>query len=470
MSIAPSAAVETVAYLIETRAAILKWRPRSYALSPLLAAVRWGIRRRLLDFAVAREVRGDTQWGAAPLDILFVTSSSAIYIETVKELVRHADTVGLSSGIVLRSSGNGATKEGQMRTLDYLHVTQRAWPQRLYVGLTQKLTAHLRQLRIPDLLMLDSHYGPLNLAFTLRQVIEQTLAANLARSHVFETIMRQLLGSLSPRRVVTAPDRSAEARSAIRQCRLRHIPTWAVQTVYHSRHPRYKPLQADYTSLIDTWSFELFRDHFGADSRRLFVTGSPRMQLTIDDERSAPRRQLLFVCQRGVRENLANLDYVLRNLAGFADAELLVRPHPSKAEQQAGAYRALLSHYPCLSAKVENARPLREVVLQSSVVLTAYSNVGLEAACYGIPVLIINPTGIDYPVAMDEMGVGFRVTSDEQLMTALTRLSGDELFIDELRRAQRSYLDKNAHLLRGDPVERIVNLIVAADLDQARLD
>ena len=137
-----------------------------------------------------------------------------------------------------------------------------------------------------------------------------------------------------------------------------------------------------------------------------------------------------------------------------------MRPHPSETPHQVRSYEMLLSRYPQRRATIDQSRPLREVMLEASVILVAYSNVGLEAACYGIPVLIINPARIDYPVALDEMGIGFRVSSDGELITALSRLTNDPVFVRELAEAQRSYLDKNSHLLHGNSVERIVSLIV----------
>jgi CDP-glycerol glycerophosphotransferase (TagB/SpsB family) len=312
-------------------------------------------------------------------------------------------------------------------------------------------------------MVLESRYGALDLSFTIRQGMDSIVTAALLRSHLFENLVRLLLQRAAPRRVVVAPDRAPEALTVIRQCRALDIPTWSIQTVYHSRHPRYKALQADFTSLIDTWSFSLFRDHFGIDPRRLFVTGSPRMRFKIADDQPTPTKQLLFICQRGVPFNLANLDYVLRNLVEFADYDLLVRPHPSETSHQVRSYQTLLARYPQQRASIDPARPLREVMLAASVVLVAYSNVGLEAACYGIPVLVINPSGIDYPVAMDEMGIGFPVNTDQELRCALRGLRDDGDFSRQLAQAQRHYLDSNAHLLEGDPVERIVALIVAGN-------
>ena len=456
----PQPAIALTLRLLATGSALLKWRPRLLGLRPTGAALRWGIRRGVLDLVFTREVRAAMPFGRAPLDILFVTSSSPIYLETVHDLVRRTDTLALRTGIVVRSGGDGANKDRQSRTLDYLEVMQRPLPRRLHGPLAQNLAAHLRPLRTTDLMVLESRYGPLDLSLTIRQGMDLILTSALLRSHLFDRMLAEILHSSAPRRVVVAPDRGPEALSTIRECRMRHVPTWAVQTVYHSRHPRYKPLQADYTSLIDTWSFDLFRDHFGADTRRLFITGSPRMQLRIDGARPTPRRTILFICQRGVPFNSANLDYVLRNLDEFPDYDLLVRPHPSETPHQVRSYEMLLSRYPQRRATIDQSRPLREVMLEASVILVAYSNIGLEAACYSIPVLIINPARIDYPVALDEMGIGFRVSSDGELTTALSRLTNDPVFVRELAEAQRSYLDKNSHLLHGNSVERIVSLIV----------
>ena len=462
-AVLPLAVIHDLVQLLELRRTLRRRKPWRPPLPRALLAWRWQLRSRRFDFVFARAARRALRFCVAPLDILFFTSASPIYLDTVQDLIRHTDRLGLRTAIVVRGLGNGVLDGGPHRTIDYLELMQHPQVRRLNSVLARNVAAHLRRLQLSQLMVLDSRYGPLDLTFTIRQGMEAIVTAALLRSHLFESLVRLLLQEAAPRRVVVAPDRVPEALSVIRQCRARGIPTWTIQTVYHSRHPRYKPLQADFTTLIDTWSFSLFRDHFAVDPRRLFITGSPRMQFKIADERPMPRKQLLFICQRGVPFNLANLDYVLRNLDEFNDYDLVVRPHPSETPHQVRSYQALLSRYPRQRASIDPARPLREVMLEASVVLVAYSNVGLEAACYGIPVLVINPTRIEYPVAMDEMGIGFPVSSDVELRSALRRVSDDAQFLQQLAHSQRSYLDSNAHLLHGDPVERIVALIVADD-------
>lgn len=455
----PMALAEALVELYGKRKALTPWKLWRTPLPRAAHLWRWQVRRRRLDVVLSHAAQRAMRDLEVPLEILFFTSASPIYLGTVRDLIRHTNMLGLRTCTVVRGLGNGAPEEEEHRLIDYLKFIEQARPQ--LNPFASYLRRHLRNLALAEVMVLQSRHGPLDLTCTIRQGMEAIVSGALLRSHLFQILVQLLLEHTTPQRVVVAPDRAPEALIVIQECRGRGLPTWAIQTVYHSRHPRYKPLQADFTTLIDTWSHSLFRDHFAIDPHRLFITGSPRMRFEPGENHAARGKQLLFICQRGVRFNLANLEYVLRNLARVQDYQLLVRPHPSETPQEVRSYHALLARYPQQHAIIDSVRPLRDVILETSVVLVAYSNVGLEAACYGVPVLVVNPMRIDYPVALDEMGIGYRVSDDEELRLALGRLHDDPAFEQQLVDNQRRYLAINPGLLHGDPVERIVTLITA---------
>jgi hypothetical protein len=322
-----------------------------------------------------------------------IVASSEIYLRACRRMVEAIEKRGDTCSVIMRGSHdlpdiNALKKEGFF--YDYLLIKRNVFFN-LLLNILNKALFFSLELSFQNkylVFLIDGYEIPFEQFWKDRKY--NILVENFMRSWLFEVFLNQCIPRIQPDWVFTMPDRNPEALLLISLQEKFAFRTFSIQTVYHSRHPRYKPLQASYGSVIDTWSERLFIEHFQAPRDRLILAGSPNFNAISEGLENNFRNytDILFVGQRGIDVNLRNLDYVLKSIDFDNSLRLIVRPHPSENESELSQYNAIISLYPNVQASVSVNEVLSKRISRSFLVLTAYSNIALEAATYSVPVLI----------------------------------------------------------------------------------
>ena len=102
---------------------------------------------------------------------------------------------------------------------------------------------------------------------------------------------------------------------------------------------------------------------------------------------------------------------------------------------------------------------IHQLIKQAEVVITIFSNVGIEAAIWGKKLIIANLEREDLPLPLDKLNIGLNAYSEREFLDALRGLLSNGKTLETLNRRRRSFFRKNEHLRQGDSVAKIWALI-----------
>jgi molybdopterin-binding protein len=279
--------------------------------------------------------------------------------------------------------------------------------------------------------------------------------------------LRSLLATGRYRAIVTVPGRMACARAATIMARAMKLPSIDVQAFFISKHPRYYPSLADMYCGVTDDQVEDYRSHNPDPAQEIVCIGSlmidRRMHNVSQMDRAAARKQLglpldraiLLYCAQhgGDREDNEAILMSARAAQGIPNALAVVKLHPRVAESAVETTRAILSSENLEDVKVSRNADVYALIRAADVVVTRFSNVGLEAAVMGRPVISVNTTGADYIVDPARMGVALRATSKEELAEHVRKLMTDPEAKKALERSRENYFARNPALIDSTAAE-----------------
>lgn len=290
---------------------------------------------------------------------------------------------------------------------------------------------------------------------------------------------RRLIEKGRPGCLTTLPGRAPEMRAATILARRAGIPTVDVQAFYVSGHPRYKPSLADVYCAITTDQAELYKTEIGAPAgQRIAVIGSLAMDQRLSAVRGLSKaearrrldmdpqaRVLLFGAQHGSGEEGKRILDLLIDMAGGwpEDWRLAIKLHPREtAGVEENLARRVAASAGRAKISVSRAQSIYEMIAAADVVATQFSNVGLEAAALGRPVLAINLTEAEYAVDLAGIGLTERVSSAGELRERvafwMSAASGGAAAAPEAE----AYFARNPHLRGGGAAEAAVDVMDAS--------
>jgi CDP-glycerol glycerophosphotransferase (TagB/SpsB family) len=291
-----------------------------------------------------------------------------------------------------------------------------------------------------------------------------------------EAEIGQLLALPGRSIVAVSPGRHAEAIVAQNAARRMGKLSVDIQNAYMSSGYTYTKPHGDLVTAIDQWSVDLFRDHFKIPPDAIHKVGTPRFDaipralanLAGTSEEPAPdlgfsdpaRPLVCFATQPGRSAGclrIARLVAETRPSTGPYNA--IVKLHPQDTES-IESYQSVLDRIETDNeVKVLRDAPMHPLIRASNVVITIFSNVGIEAAIFGKDLLVANLENEELPLPLDKFGIGANAYSDEEFREALARLLSEPEFRALHRQRRRRFFESNPQLLRGDSCQRICELL-----------
>lgn len=275
--------------------------------------------------------------------------------------------------------------------------------------------------------------------------------------------------------VITSPGRLSTARLITVLAREQGVPVLDVQAVFSSTHPRYLRSLANAYLTINNEQNDMYVRMFGLQDQTVQRVGSlmvhQGMQRFDEYDREQIRRELkiseetkliVFASQNGIqRTNSASIQALLEALKPFTKYKLLIKCHPKENAAIVARYVAIIKEHSAGDmAKVIVNHDIYAILSAADLVVTQFSNVGLEAAAVGKPVLAMNILDEVYTVDLAQMGVCKEITGQEELNDTLKKFLADPQFGERLLTFQNAYFKKNPEIRDGDPLERIVDCAI----------
>jgi UDP-N-acetylglucosamine 2-epimerase len=227
---------------------------------------------------------------------------------------------------------------------------------------------------------------------------------------------------------------------------------------------------------MDEYSRQVFVEYGGVAPERVTVTGLPRWdgmaqlvsQANGKDSASEVRRDLGL----GIEDRLIVLATqpswpshtekmiraVMLAMAEFPDVRLVLKIHPRESLE---TYLRLLDNprYAHCDVGVVADVDLHALLATSEVVVTAFSNVALEAALLDKPVLTVNLTGESDPLPFAQNGVSAGARTRDEIIEQINSLLNDPMALHALRARRHRYMEHNSQLLDGQATKRVTELV-----------
>ncbi len=287
--------------------------------------------------------------------------------------------------------------------------------------------------------------------------------------------------------VAVAPPGHAKALAAQDAARALGCRSIDIQHAYTSTDYHYSKPHGDIVTAIDQWSVDLFVQHFKVDPAAIRKVGTPRFdeipRIIAETENAANpsdrefplHRQnlpmVLFAAQPG------HLDKNRRLLRLMAQIDVESGPinivnklHPSESDAVLSAYLEHAKEVSKNFVHVIRDFEIHQLIKQAEVVVTIFSNVGIEAAIWGKKLIIANLEREDLPLPLDKLNIGLNAYSEREFLDALRGLLSNGKTLETLNRRRRSFFRKNEHLRQGDSVAKIWALIEGNMMSPSAVD
>lgn len=288
--------------------------------------------------------------------------------------------------------------------------------------------------------------------------------------------LTEYLRTTPPKCVVTLPGRMISARSATLIARSMGLPVIDLQAFYISEHPRYYYSLADTYLGITTDQVEIYRKKTPPPTQSIHTVGSIMISEQIRgaaDTTYESAREMF-----GVPSGAKLIVYAAQNAQGadgddavtavvrahlqLPGTQLIVKLHPKTPEHDALEITRKISLITTAdTVRVTKEGDLYRMMRAADLVLTQFSNVGLEAAVLGLPVISVNFSGKDYIVDPFRIGIAERAESPDAIVVKMRELLFDPEKRARLTEKQDAYFTLNPMLRRFDVADRIADFIAA---------
>lgn len=303
----------------------------------------------------------------------------------------------------------------------------------------------------------------------LGQGLAQFLAYGIADIACRAAGVEALLDAVRPCRVMLFGGRDAIARAVTLACRRRGIASVDVQVVLQSAHPRYRRSLAHVFCALTEDQARMYRSLY--DTRHQWVErlGSLRMPELRAQFDAAGRNEvraevglagvvgpvILMATQPGFDGQAAScLAAIVAAAAGRPGSAVVVKPHP---KEDAAFYSRLVEEHDGSTVRlVPPDYQVHRLLKGVDGVVNYCSNIGIEAAVLGLPVVAANLTGLPFAVDLAAMGVATGVDTVDALSEAV-----DAILTGQAAATGTEFIVKNREFLT-DPLPRLEQLAVDA--------
>lgn len=284
---------------------------------------------------------------------------------------------------------------------------------------------------------------------------------------------KELLDSGMIKFIITTPGREPQSRSLLHLARERNIFSMDVQAIFHSKHPRYKLSIADIMCVIDSDAYNLYKTHFNTKDENLYLAGSiviDRSLKKIHTHDTSAIKNALGIQHGKTVITLGTqpwkyeifekiFDLILEEYFDNADIHLVVKLHPNDSAifEDNIAKKIKEAVGSKLTITINQDMDIFKVINASDALITIFSNIGLEAALSGIPVVSANIGNDVLPISLGDKNVALECKNIKEFKKALKQLSTSQ-GRQSIMSIQENYGRSNPQMYTKDTAKRIIEL------------
>lgn len=251
------------------------------------------------------------------------------------------------------------------------------------------------------------------------------------------------------------------------------IPTIAVEPhCLNAAYCRYGTVLSDYAAVYSDYYTEEYDRYFGIPKNRCYPFGSPRILRPLGYDPIASRREARR--RIGLHEGdppviavptqpmpadhiLAVWRMIIRAVMALdMPVRVILKTHPEEGSGHVDRYRHVIMEenatQVCFVADVD----IKDLLIASELVLTAYSVTALEAVVLERNVAIVGRAGVVYPTEYDKiLGIPFCGTEQETKNAILEAMTLGR----DAKSGAKDFMAKNPHLFDNSTFDRLTTII-----------
>ena len=300
--------------------------------------------------------------------------------------------------------------------------------------------------------------------------IEHFIIRDLPSFFEYFVYMDNLFATNKIKFVIAIPGRDPKVGMTIKRANKENISTLDVQAFFLSEHPRYRTSIADKVCVIDTDAKYLYTNHFKVREDKVYLAGSIPIDINVaklnkykveaikkDLKIKENKRVITFATQPWNYDVFEDsFQIMLDTYKDDKDVVLILKFHPNDSsffEQKLNS----MAKKSGMDVIFNRDKDIFEIIKVSDAFITVFSNVGLEAAISGLPVVSANINNDKLPVNLAEKGVAVEAKNRKELKNLLEKLRTEE-GTEYIVEAQSRFKEENSQMYSLDTSKRIVEL------------
>lgn len=276
-----------------------------------------------------------------------------------------------------------------------------------------------------------------------------------------------------PAYCLTSPGRSAHNWLLLHMCKKHGVPTGDVQALFQTANPRYKPSQADTYFMINDEQLDLYRDNFyipehqtvGKYGSILFCNVIEKVK-TIDADKvrkelgatTTKTKLITFATQYLNTDHCLRILDILCKALHSENVKFIVKTHPKEKQTNLVMYQEMIKKHDCADkAEVISDIDVHALVMASDLLITLFSNIGMEAALLGTDTWSVNLTEKAFPLSITKEGLAMDIQGEDAFTDALRDYCGENKISAQNKSQREAYFKDNDMLIDGRVAERIIS-------------
>lgn len=293
-------------------------------------------------------------------------------------------------------------------------------------------------------------------------------------------VLKHLFTTYQPSVVVSGTDRDTQTIAAAAVARRFGIPSVYVQQARHGDGPYLRNLFTDYAAVMDEFTRTAHMKCSNVSADRFVLTGLPRwdniaqVMARVQAERDTllsslyrdlgidPGERIIVFASQPLALELRQrtVQILMQTLAAYPNTRLIIKLHPNEDSIQSTFEKIVAESPPtALPPRVIRRTNLYALLLAAEMVITFFSNVGLEAVMLDRPVMLINLSGEPDLLPLVQQKTALGAYSEAEIAHQINRLLSDPAAARELQASRRLYLQANSQITDGKATERVVEML-----------
>ena len=284
--------------------------------------------------------------------------------------------------------------------------------------------------------------------------------------------LTNLILSKKPELFLTMPGRNSGTWVTTDICKELDVKTIELQAVFQSNHPKYKRSKANIFAMINDEQINLYKSNYELEEDQSIIKIGPLLlsnallnlknidlnELKLKLNINKNEKTILFATQYLNHEHCQKILEMIINLCqDKQNIKIILKPHPKETEQEVAKYLKIIEELNATEmASIIKKINTHELIMASDLVITLFSNVGMEAALIGRDAWSVNLENTEFPIDLSAEGLAKKINGAEEFKTAVEDFFNKRTISKELLINRENYIKDNSEVLDENILKKLI--------------